>query len=366
MAGTEKPKKERLLGLDAFRGLTIVLMLIVNNVALDEATPPLLTHAPWRGGVYLADLVFPWFLLCVGVAIPFSLAGFRSRGLPAWRYDLRVVARMLALVFLGCLIQSAIEKRPVFCLGVLQLIGLAYMVGALLADLPVGRRLLIAAMMLAGYGLALQYIPLPALGAPAFEEEANLVRHINETFLRPFGLAGLPSVAPTGALVLIGSAVGDLLLRKAVPLGRRLAWLAPIGLALAAAGAAWDLALPYSKAVWSPSYILLTAGLGTLALSLFTFLVDGRGWRAPVYPLLVFGSNAIAAYVAPILFKVLLLQTWMVNTPAGPASAQRVFIDSCKGTFGPVGGGWAYTLAYMAIWWAVLWLLYRKRWLLRV
>ena len=92
-----------------------------------------------------ADLIFPWFLLIVGVAIPFSTASARKKGLSLWRYDLKVLGRVLALVFLGCLIDSSIAKQPLFDLNVLQLIGLAYGVGSLLYALPLPRRIAAAA-----------------------------------------------------------------------------------------------------------------------------------------------------------------------------------------------------------------------------
>src|SRR5206468_3937629 len=87
----------RLTSLDAFRGLAILGMLLVNNAALDTATPSPLTHAPWNGGVHFADLVYPWFLLIVGVAIPFSAAASRARGIPTWKYDLKILGRAVAL-----------------------------------------------------------------------------------------------------------------------------------------------------------------------------------------------------------------------------------------------------------------------------
>lgn len=138
----------RLVSLDAFRGLTIALMLLVNNTALDTATPIQLTHAPWNGGIRLADLVFPWFLFCVGVAIPFASASFAKRGLPVWRYDLKALSRAVLLILLGCLIDSSLAKHPILDLGVLQIIGLAYLVGALLYELPSLRRGLLAALFL--------------------------------------------------------------------------------------------------------------------------------------------------------------------------------------------------------------------------
>ncbi len=54
-------------------------MLLVNNIALDTRTPAQLTHAPWNGGIRFADLIFPWFLLIVGVAIPYSAASATAK-----------------------------------------------------------------------------------------------------------------------------------------------------------------------------------------------------------------------------------------------------------------------------------------------
>ena len=60
------------MALDGWRGLTIVLMILVNNVSLGHFTPPQLVHAAWHGGLTPTDLVFPWFLFCAGAALPFS------------------------------------------------------------------------------------------------------------------------------------------------------------------------------------------------------------------------------------------------------------------------------------------------------
>ena len=78
----EPAKPGRLVSLDAFRGLTVLGMLLVNNISLDEDTPKTLTHAEWSGAVHVADLVFPWFLFAVGVAIPLAMAK-RGRSLSA-------------------------------------------------------------------------------------------------------------------------------------------------------------------------------------------------------------------------------------------------------------------------------------------
>ncbi len=366
-AGRAEEKPSRLLSLDAFRGLTVVLMLLVNNIALDIFTPKQFTHAPWNGGVRLADLVFPWFLFCVGVAIPFSARSFKKKGLPTWRYDLKVVTRALVLVLLGCLIASSVSKRPVFELGVLHLIGLAYLIGALLYDLALSRRMLVAGAFLVGYWAAVRVIPIPGVGRGAFEESHNLIQHFNDTYLTQVSLQGLPSIVPTAALVLIGTAIGDLLMRDDVRHVNKTVWLLVAGGAMAVAGLLWNLDLGFNKALWTPSFILLAAGLGSVVLGLLYLVIDASGWRAWAYPLLVFGANAITAYVAPILVKLWVLQEWQVHGAGGQNTPiLQAILDGCVKHAGRIPGGWLYTIGYVVVWGLILWQLYRKKVFLRV
>lgn len=353
---------QRLASLDAFRGLAILGMLLVNNVALDTATPRPLTHAPWNGGVYFADLVYPWFLLIVGVAIPYSAAAYRARGLPLWRYDLKIIARAAILVLLGCLLDSSQLKHPTFDLGVLQQIGLAYLVAAMLAELSTLRRVLIATAFLVGHWAAIRFLPIPGVGSGVFREDVNFIHYVNRLYLQPVSLRGLISVVPMSALVLIGTAVGDGLRREArAPLGKTAALLAT-GIALVGLGWLWNLDLPFNKSVWTASYILYTAGLGTVVLSGLYLLIDATGWRFLGFPLIVFGANAIMAYVAPILVKLDILQEWKWRLADGSlVTLQDALLHSCFIHAGRIPGGWLYTVAYILFWWLVLLYMYVKR-----
>jgi predicted acyltransferase len=60
------------------------------------------------------------------------------------------------------------------------------------------------------------------------------------------------------------------------------------------------------------------------------------------------------------------LEIWMVQTPAGNRPLSKAILEWLKGNYGNVNGGWAYTIAYIAVWWLLLWALYRKRWFLKV
>lgn len=363
----ERKVSTRLVSLDVFRGLTIFGMLLVNNIALDQFTPKYLIHAQWNAGVTIADMVFPWFLLIVGVAIPYSIASFRRRNLSGWRLGLKIVGRASVLVLLGCLIDSSIIKQPIFDLGVLQIIGLAYMFASFLYWLPVAPRLTIALAFLLAHWAAIRFLPVPGLGVGAFCPNENFIAYIDRMYLQVYHLNGLLSVVPTSALVVIGSVIGDLVRSETYSQVRKTIILAVAGAVMAVAGYVWNLDLPFNKPLWTASYILFTAGLGAIALALLYLVTDVKGWRAWSFPFVVFGMNAIAAYVFPILLKLWVLQIWKWPMPDGSnltlqQAMQHVLIVHA----GRIPGGWLYTFCYIFAWWLVLLWMYRNRVFLRV
>lgn len=364
-ARTQAPKTgghhARLVSLDAFRGLTILGMLLVNNTVATAATPRHLSHAAWNQGVHFADLVFPWFLYIVGVAIPYAAASARKRGMSSTQYGLKAAYRAIVLVGLGLLIDSSVNHRLTIGLGVLQLIGLSYLAAALLYELKLGWRMCIAASLLLAYWVLLRFVPVPGIGVGSITENHNLIQHLNDTYLSALHLRGLLSVMPATALVLIGSATGDLLKLDSLHAARKVMYLFLGGVTLTLLGALWNLDLPFNKPLWTSSYILYTAGLGAMALSAFYLCVDVIGWRAWAFPLVVCGGNAIFAYVAPILFKVFVLQGI-----GSPVTLQDTYIRALSGRFGVIWGSWLYTFTYMLFWWLIVFWMYRRKVFLKV
>ncbi len=347
--GPVAPTKPRALSLDVLRGLTVLLMLVVNNTVGNP--DPQLTHADWGGGVNLADLVFPWFLFCSGAAIPLARRG----GNWAWK----ALVRAFWLFALGCLVVSTVEQTPIFSLGVLQLIGLAGLVAALLQPLPWRTRVGIVVLLLVGYWAAIRLTPVPNVGVGVFDEDQNAIRHFN-SFLEPLGLRGLPSVVPTAALVMIGALVTELM-RAAVTTRDRGLRLVALGLGLTALGLVWDLSLEFNKPTWTPSYVVFSCGLATLLLALFSGL-EGQVWfRRLTVPLVVFGSNALLAYIVPILVKVSVFQSWQW----GAQSLQRAAIRGLE-AWSAAWGDSLYTLGYVLLWWLVAFVAYRKKWFFKV
>jgi predicted acyltransferase len=352
------------VSLDAFRGFVIAAMLLVNNLIWTARTPQQLMHAPWGQGVTFTDMIFPWFILAMGVAVPFSAGAAREGGQPRRRYLLRAARRAGLLVDLGWVIDSAVAHQPALGMGVLQLLGLVYLAGALAVRLPVGGRVLLAAGCLAGHWALIKFVPVPGAATPAFEADLNIIKYLNEVYLGPRHLAGIISVVPTSALVFLGTLLGDGLRRPSLRGGRIFAILLGVGIALAVGGWVWQHDLPFNKPVWSASYILFSGGLGVLVLGLCYLAFDLARLRAAAYPLAVFGANAIVVYVASILFKVLILQG--VRPGGQAASLQQAVVGYLSARLGADLGGWAYTIGFIAFWWLVLLTLYRRRIFIRV
>jgi predicted acyltransferase len=355
----------RSISLDTFRGVTILLMLLVNNVAIDAITPYYLKHAPWGGGVTIADLVMPWFLMIVGISIPFSLSSSRRKGIPLWRYNLRALKRTINLFLIGCFLTSSIYKQPYFGMEVLQLIGLAYFIGVIFCPLSITSRASIAGILLILHWAGIKFIPIPKVGAGVFTEDKNIIRYIDITYLQRFHINGIISVVPTSALVIIGSIIGTLLMRKETT--KNLFIFFSIGILLALSGWVWNLDLPFNKPYWTSSYILYTAGLGTILLGIIYLLVDIIGWKRWTFPFVVLGKNAILAYILPILFKVYVLDGWVWRMPNGSTlSVKEAILHLLITKFGLTIGGWSFTVLYIIVSWLFFLYLYIRETFVRI
>jgi predicted acyltransferase len=331
----------RLASLDAFRGLAVLGMLLVNGKAFGPATWRQLTHAGLNDGIHLADLVFPWFLLIMGVAIPYAAHSRRAMAGGFGGYLRGVLRRTLILVLLGCLINSSYARRPTFDLGVLQLIGFAYLLAALAYELPRPFRLGLPPFLLVTYWVVLRFSATAGAGLEVL------------------------SVLPTAALALIGAALGDVL-RAASPPRHQLRALAVTGFGLLLLGWLWHYDLPFSKPLWTPPYVVFAAGWGALLLATLYALVDLKPHPRWALPLVVAGRNAIVAFVAPLLMNLHLLREWHWTAAPGSPTLEEALKAMFFSHLGRVPGGFAYTCGYLLIWWGVLYWLFRRRIFLRV
>lgn len=299
--------KERIISVDIFRGLTIALMILVNTPGTWSAVYPPLLHAEWHGYTP-TDLVFPFFLFIVGTSIVFAYRN-KQAGPAAIR---KISIRSLKLIGLGIFLGAFSLDFPFFVPfeeirfpGVLQRIGVVFFITALLFLYTNWKVLLgVSISVLLGYWIWMGFIPLDGV-APTLERAAN--NWANYIDLQVFGThmykedydpEGLLSTLPAVVTAILGVFTGLLLSSKKQG---KLKWMIVMGIALLLLGSLWHMVFPINKALWSSSFVLVTAGWANLVLALIYYLTDIRGIQfGSIFKYA--GANAITVYFLSSFF----------------------------------------------------------------
>jgi predicted acyltransferase len=315
---------ERFLSIDAFRGLTIAAMVLVNNPGTWSHVYPVLRHANWHGWTP-TDLVFPFFLFIVGMAMTLSFGRRLREGATACGLYPKILKRAFILVLIGLLLHLI----PAFSLarlripGVLQRIGLGYLFGSLIY-LRTGTRARIAvsAGFLVFYALLLLYVPVPGYGAGVLEPAGNLPGYVDSLLMpghlyRPdFDPEGLLSTIPAIVTVLLGTLLGDFL-RTSRTIVRKSLTIFAVAIPMIAFGLLLDRVVPINKPLWTPSYVVFTAGMALLVFGLCFMLIDVLQLKLWARPFVILGANAISVFVGSALLAKLFLLLKIPNFPAG-------------------------------------------------
>jgi predicted acyltransferase len=309
----------RLLSLDVLRGITICFMIMVNNNG-GRGSWWFMNHAEWNG-LTPTDLVFPTFLFVVGITTVLSIEARLSRGATRAQLAWHTISRAAILFCFGLIVNGF----PTFALahyriyGVLQRIAICYLIVGLfyLWDRGIGTKIAALVACLVGYWILVRWVPVPGAGVPTrdiplLDPNQNIVAWLDRHIF-PYHLyedwtthntrdpEGLLSDIPSVATALIG-VLTAFWLRSQRAVGQKTRGLFVFCVASLGLGNLWALWLPLNKKMWTSSYVLVAAGFSLLVLALAYWAVEqlgvGKGkanWA--VYPWLVFGSNAIVAYM---------------------------------------------------------------------
>ena len=361
----------RLMSLDLFRGATIAGMILVNNAGDEPNAYWPLKHAEWNGWTP-TDLVFPFFLFIVGVAMAFSFNSRLKRGESRQKLLGHVLWRGLALFALGMFLngfpnQYQLASWRVY--GVLQRIAICYVISAILALWADWRGWIVTIVgCLVGYWILMRFVPVPGFGVPThdiplLDPDRNLVAWLDRRLLAgrlyegTRDPEGVLSTIPAVATSLLGMLTGRWL-RSARSAQSKALGMAVFGLTGVLAGKILNLGFPINKKLWTSSYVIFTAGLALLCLALCYWIVDIKPWRGLWTKLfLVFGMNAIAAYVFAEV-----MSHWLDHVHVGGGMSwqefiyQRMFAPLAS----PANASLLYALAYVLVCWVVMWVLYRK------
>jgi predicted acyltransferase len=386
----------RLTSLDVFRGVTMLFMasevLHIPSVARtfpDSATARVLAdqldHRLWVGCVPW-DLIQPAFMCMVGVALPFSIASRLARGQSFGRMLLHSLWRASILIALGIFLRSQGRPQTYFTFeDVLTQIGLGYVFLFLLAWTNPRVQWAAATAILVAYWAAFALYPLPppgfdtsSVGVPPdwphqlsgfaahWNKNTNLAQAFDVWFLnlfpreRPFAFNSggylTLNFVPSLATMIFGLIAGDVL-RSRLSERERVRFLVKAGLAGLALGTLIHVLgiNPIVKRIWTPSWTLFSTGWVVLFLAGCYYIVDVRQSRGWTLPFLVVGANSIAMYVLVHVAVDYVERAFVTHLGRAP-------FEVFGAVFAPVLLG----AATLAVFWLVLFWMYRKRVFVRI
>jgi predicted acyltransferase len=229
--------------------------------------------------------------------------------------------------------------------GILQRIAVCYAAAASLA-LFAGPRLLLTALvlLLSIYSaLMLMHIKDNPTFNGSLTREDNLARRIDvavfdhpraadgsglewkHTYGKYPDPEGLLSTLPAIGTALLGVLVG-IRLRKDIPAADRAAQLLATGVIVTLLGvAANSWLIPINKSIWTPSFVLFCGGMAMLGLGTLYYITDCRGRRHWALPFVIYGKNAIAAFVAAAL---LVRVATIIKVPGPENHEQRMSLSA--------------------------------------
>lgn len=350
--------QKRLLSLDAFRGFTVAAMIIVNTPGSWDAVFPPLLHAEWHG-VTPTDYIFPFFIFIVGVSIALSYGKIKNLNIPRQSIVWKTIKRAVLIFCLGLFLWlfPDFDFGALRIPGVLQRIAIVFLVCALLFLYTSWKQqAFIGGAVLLLYWAVLSWVPVPGIGAGSLEPGRNLAAWVDNLLVPgkmwqgTWDPEGILSTFPAIGTGIAGMLAGRLLMAQHFSPERRVAWLYLGGFVLFALGSAWGWIFPLNKNLWTSSFVLYTAGLAALTLASCYVIIELAGYVKWAKMGVVFGSNAITAYVLGSMLPELFHQVndWYT----------RLFI---AGGACPKTASFLWALGICLLCYIPVYLLYRKR-----
>jgi len=380
--------RNRLVSLDVFRGLTIAGMVLVNNPGTWSHIYWPLEHAEWNGWTP-TDLIFPFFLFIVGVAIPLAFGKRIERGDARRSLFIKVVYRSAIIFLLG----EFLAGFPYFHLstmripGVLQRIAVCYFfAGIIYLTTRPRTTLVISFALLIVYFILMKHVPAPGYYAGDLSKEGSLASYIDRTVFGPhvwrqavvFDPEGILSTMGALATTLLGILTGNLIRAKDKSPIEKVAYMFIAGIVCMIIGWCWNPWFPINKSLWTSSYVFFTAGLGLQFLALCYWAIDIKGWKWWTRPFVIFGVNAIVLFVGTGVMARLMGMNYgfmgrfssllHITKPDGSPQALQPFIYNhlFASWLSPNNASLAFAISFILLWLFLMWLLHRKNIIIKI
>ncbi|MBR8533995.1 DUF5009 domain-containing protein [Carboxylicivirga sediminis] len=366
-------KSTRYLALDVLRGITIAGMILVNTPGSWSYVYSPLRHAAWHGCTP-TDLVFPFFLFVMGVSMYFS---FSKYGNSLNKQSLIKIGRRSLLIFaIGLFLNSFPQWQADFSklriMGVMQRIAIVYGISSLLVLAYKYRTVqYIGGVILLVYWAILYFFG----GTDPYSLEGNVVTVIDKWILgeqhmyKGFGMAfdpeGLLSSLPAVVTTLIGYLVGRSI--KTIEKSKLPVHLFIVGVVLTLTGWLLDFVWPINKPIWTGSYVIYTAGLGTMLLAVLIWVIDIKGFKKWTSFFVVFGMNPLFIYALSGLWVKTLYKLIQFKSEDGVVIGYRALYESIFVPLaGNMNGSLLFAISHIVFFWLIGWVLYRYKIFIKV
>jgi len=367
----ESHVSKRLISLDVMRGITIVGMIIVNTPgSWDYVYPPLL-HAEWNG-ITPTDLVYPFFLFMIGIAITLAFSKRLVAG--ASKTDLmKKVTKRSAIIFaLGLFLWlfPTFDFANLRIPGVLQRIALVYFFCSLIflntpswkAQVTWGMSLLVI------YWVLMTMVPVPGYGEPLLEPGKNLAAWLDNLLIPgvmwqgTWDPEGILSTVPSIVTGITGILAGYIVLSK-MTAERKIIWMMVMGTISLAAGYLWGLDFPINKNIWTSSYVLVSSGMAFLMLGTLYWFVDVLEYKKWTPFFVAFGSNAITAYVIHGIFADIM---GIIMVTDDKNFKQFTYEGLTHLGLGMESASFIWAILYVLLCFVPIWIMYKKHIIVKI
>ncbi|PWL39653.1 DUF5009 domain-containing protein [Flagellimonas aquimarina] len=354
----KKDNSTRILSIDIMRGLTLFLMLFVNDLYV-PGVPKWLVHTSIsEDGMGLADWVFPGFLFMVGLSIPFAFMARKKRAESNTQLLLHILTRTFSLLLIGFFMVNMenynveLAKIDKYLWAILVYLSVfliwnkypkghkSFSIFKLLKLVGIIGLLSMAFFYRSGTSEDIGWMSTSWWGILGLIGWGYLVSSLTHFWLKDRALAiavvwtvfvSLNVLAQTSfldflspiksifgviingnvpSIVLSGLLIGVLLKKHQNSYARFLAIIVPIGLVCILLALVMRNWFTISKLMGTPSWAMLCNGLSILLFALLLYVLDIKKWRKWSIPFLPAGQNSLTTYLAPDILYYLI---WGLN-----------------------------------------------------
>ena len=355
----------RMKCIDAFRGLAIASMFIMENPGNPGHVSNQFRHAPWNGLTW-ADFGYPFFIFIAGAVLPHSIKKRQEKGYSKPQIYMYIIYRAVAIFLVGIFLNGFpnFNFSTIRIAGALQRIAVVYLVaGILVLETNALVQGIASIFILVFYSILLKYVNVPGYGSGILAQDGNLVQYVDMLLLKghmyttTWDPEGIISTIPAISTILFGVLSGQILFWDKISKAKKTTYLLIAGAVSITMGMMVSGNMPINKNLWSSSFVFYTGGWACIILGLCYLVIDIIGHDTLLKPFIILGGYPMIAYVGLELVRKTI---WLIQIPDKVSSVSLpLYQFLCNHLVTPWAGS-VNDSYYFSILYTLLWVLIIK------